>query len=120
MGVEEFNAKEEIKEIVEKCIRCGRCNLHCPVLRVVREEYVSPRGRAIILENGFIEKSVYDCTLCKACEKDCPLDIKLCNAFRKARQILVFKGKENSCSKEILDNLKKSRNIYGVNLSSQF
>lgn len=96
MGVEEFNAKEEIKEIVEKCISCGMCNSICPVLRIVREEQVSPRGRTLILNNKFIEKSVYDCTLCKACEKRCPLGLKLCDAFIKARQVLVFSGKEIS------------------------
>ncbi|MFH1359137.1 MAG: (Fe-S)-binding protein [archaeon] len=93
MGVEEYNAKEEIKEIVEKCIRCGMCNSHCPVLRVMRQENVSPRGRTVILDHDFIEKSVYDCTLCKACEKKCPLNLKLCEAFIKARQVLVFQGK---------------------------
>jgi len=107
MSVEEFNAKEEIKEIVEKCMRCGMCNSHCPVLRIVREEQVSPRGRAIILDHEIIEKSVYKCTLCKACEEKCPLDLKLCDAFIKARQVLVFKGKENSGCKEMMDNLKK-------------
>ena len=113
MGVEEFNAKEEIKEIVERCIRCGMCNSHCPVLRVVREECVSPRGRAIVLDRDIIEKSVYECTLCKVCEEKCPLDINLCDAFIKARQVLVFKGKENQGSKEMMDNLKKG-NVFGV------
>lgn len=114
MGVEEFNAKEEIKEIVERCIRCGMCNSHCPVLRIVREEQVSPRGRAIVLDHDIIEKSVYQCTLCKACEEKCPLDIKLCDAFIKSRQVLVFKDKENQGFKEMIDNLKKKGNVFGV------
>lgn len=111
MGVEEFNAKEEIKDIVERCIKCGMCNSHCPVLRVAREEYHSPRGQTIILDKGFIEKIVYDCTLCKVCEEKCPLDLKLCTAFIKAREVLVLKGKEIKENKEMVRNLEK-RNEY--------
>ncbi|MBT4352172.1 (Fe-S)-binding protein, partial [archaeon] len=108
------NAKEEIKEIVEKCIRCGMCNSHCPVLRIIREEQVSPRGRAIVLDHNIIEKSVYECTLCKACEEKCPLNLKLCDAFVKARQVLVFRGKDIPGNKELIDNLKKSENVFGL------
>tara|TARA_Y100000310_G_scaffold255281_1_gene262630 strand:- start:136 stop:495 length:360 start_codon:yes stop_codon:yes gene_type:complete len=113
MSVEEDNAKEEIKEIVERCIRCGRCNELCPVLKVMREEQYSPRGKAIILDNNNFESLVYDCTLCKACEKQCPLDIKLCSAFIKARQVLVSQKKEKPENKEMIRNLEKIGNIYG-------
>jgi Fe-S oxidoreductase len=114
MAVEEFNAKEEIKEIVENCINCGMCNSICPVLRIVRKEHYSPRGRAIALKENIFEKLVYDCTLCKSCEKNCPLDIKLCEAFIKARQILVFQKKENSKHKEMIHNLETESNVYGI------
>jgi len=113
MTIESDNAKEEIKEIVEKCFRCGRCKSLCPVLRVMREEQYSPRGQAIILDNGFFEKIVYSCTLCKACEKQCPLDLKLCNAFIKARQVLVEQKKEIPENKEMIKNLIKSGNEFG-------
>lgn len=113
MAVESDNAKEEIKEIVEKCIRCGLCKSLCPVLRVIREEQYSPRGRAIILDNNFFEKIFYDCNLCKACEKQCPVNLKLCSAFIKARSVLVNQGKELAANKEMIKNLDKTGNIYG-------
>ena len=114
MGVEGENAKEEIKEIVEKCFRCGLCKELCPVLRVMREEQFSPRGKAIILDNEGFEKIVYDCTLCKACEKQCPLKLKLCTAFIKAREVLVSEKKEIPANKEMIKNLDKEGNIYGI------
>ena len=54
MTIETDNATEEIKEIVEKCIKCGRCKNLCPVFKVMREEQYSPRGKAIILENNYL------------------------------------------------------------------
>jgi Fe-S oxidoreductase len=113
MTIETDNAKEEIKEIVERCIRCGKCRKLCSVLRVMREEQYSPRGKAVILDNGHFEKIVHDCTLCKACEKTCPFNLKLCSAFIKARQVLVGQKKEIPENKAMIKNLDKIGNVYG-------
>jgi len=113
MSIESDNAKGEIKEIVEKCIRCGLCKEICPVLRILRNEQNSPRGRTVILDEGFVESIVFDCTLCKACEVNCPLNLKLCTAFIKARQILVSQKKGIEKNEEILKNINKTGNIFG-------
>lgn len=114
MSVEAENAKEEIKEIVKECFKCGLCKPLCPVLIVIREEQFSPRGKAIILDNNNYERLVYDCTLCKACEAQCPLNLKLCNAFIKARMIMVDSKREIAANREMIDNLTLSDNIYGI------
>ncbi len=114
MTIEIDNAKEEIREIVERCFKCGLCRELCPVLRVMRTEEYSPRGKAIILENLEYEKIVYECSLCKACEVKCPLNLKLCTAFIKCREIHVNQKKELAENKEMIKNLEKSGNIYGI------
>lgn len=114
MTIETDNAKEEIKDIVKKCFKCGLCKELCPVLRAVREEQFSPRGKAIILENEIYEKIFYDCTLCRACEIKCPHNLKLCDAFIKARGILINQKKEISENREMIKNLEKTGNIYGI------
>lgn len=114
MGIESDNAKQEAIELVEKCFRCGLCRELCPVLRVEREEQFSPRGKAIIIDNSNFEKIVYDCTLCKACEKKCPYSLKLCTAFIKAREVLVLQGRELTSNKDIIKNLEETGNIYGI------
>jgi len=114
MNIETDNAKEEIREIVEQCFKCGLCRELCPVLRVMRTEEFSPRGKAIILENKNFERIVYDCALCKACEVKCPLNLKLCAAFIHAREILVNQKKELPENKEMIKNLEKTGNIYGI------
>jgi len=90
------------------------CKQLCPVLRIMREEQFSPRGKAIILDNQFFEKIVYDCTLCKACEVKCPLNLKLCDAFVKARKVLVANEKELPANEDMIKNLNKTGNIFGI------
>lgn len=114
MTIETENSKEQIKDIVSQCIRCGLCRELCPVLQALREEEYSPRGKAIILQNHIFEKIVYECTLCKACQKQCPLSIDLCKAFILSRQILVSQRREFSANKQMIENLEKTGNIFGI------
>ena len=110
--VEEKNAKEEIIEITEKCIKCGLCKELCPVLRVLREEQCSPRGHAILLSNNIYDSILFDCALCRACEEKCPLNLKLCTAIKKARNVLNLKGKEHDANKKMLEKLNKKENPF--------
>jgi len=111
MKAEIHNLKEEIKENVDRAIKSGISNEGCAVFRVLRKEQFSPRGKAIMLDNNFYEKILYKCNLCKACEFS---DSKLCDAFLKARQVLVLQGKELNANKEMIDNLEKTGNVYGI------
>lgn len=113
MSIEADNAKEEIKELIEKCIECGLCKGRCPVFKVLREEAGGARGKVIMLKNDIYDRSFFDCCLCGACEEECPLNLKLCDAFRKARQVLVGMNKESKSGKEMVKNLKKSGNVFG-------
>ena len=112
MSVEEKNTKEEIIEIVEKCIKCGLCKELCPVFKAIREEQYSPRGHAILLSNKIYDKILFDCTLCKACEEKCPLNLKICTAIKKARNILNMKDKEHLKNKEMLKRFEEKKVAY--------
>ncbi len=108
MKTEEYNLKEEIKEEVANALRNGIDNEGCAVFRVMRKEHYSPKGKAIILNNDFYEKIIYKCNLCRACGDG------LCASFQKARRVLVLKDKEMNANKEMIDNLKRTGNIYGI------
>ena len=114
MTIESDNAKEEIKEIVEKCIKCGLCKQLCPVFKVMREEQYSPRGKAILFNKEIYTEVVYNDTLSGACEKICPLNIKMHEAIIKARKVLVESKKEISENKEMILNLEKTGNVFGI------
>ena len=109
------NLVNEIQEIVEPCITCGMCKALCPVFKVLREEAKSPRGKTILLNNKVIDKIVFECTLCKACEQKCPLNLEICKAIQKARQVLVLRGKPLKQNKEMIENIKKTGNPFGNN-----
>lgn len=114
MTVESDNAKEEIKEIIEKCFKCGFCKPLCPVFKIMREEQFSPRGKAILLDNNQYEKIFYQDTLSKQCEVNCPLNIKMHEAIIKARKVLVENKKEMPGNKDMIKNLNKTGNIFGI------
>jgi Fe-S oxidoreductase len=112
-SIEAENMINEIKEIVEKCVECGMCKGLCPVFRQIREETISPRGKAMILKEGIYDKIVYKCTLCKACEKKCPLNLSLPDAFIKTRAVLVEAGKETKENKEMMEKVRQDGNPFG-------
>ena len=118
-SIEAENAKQEIKEIINECIKCGMCKSLCPVFKIVREEVISPRGKVLILEKEIYDKIMYECSLCKACEETCPVDIKLCEAFKKARKVLVEIGKETASNKEMMKNIKEAGNPFGKNIDKK-
>lgn len=113
MGVEDHNLKEEIKEMIASSLKTGISNDSCGVFRVMRKEQYSPRGKALILDRGFYDKIIYSCNLCKACESPV-FSSKLCEAFLKARQVLVLQKKDPKKIRGLIDNLRKTGNIYGA------
>jgi len=113
--IEADNLIEEASEILSSCIRCGMCREVCPVFKVLRDESVSPRGHSILLSDKVLEKIVFECNLCKACERKCPLGIKVCDAILKAREALVLRDKGTKENKEMMREVRKTGNPFGKN-----
>ena len=106
-NVEMENLIEEIGEILHPCIKCGMCKSLCPVFKTLKEEGVSPRGHSIMLNEKKLNELVFKCNLCKACEEKCPLNLKICDAMKKAREALVLDGKELKSNKEMIEAIRK-------------
>ena len=111
--IEADNLMEEASEVFDNCIKCGMCKSICPVFKVLKEERVSPRGKAIILSEKIMDKILFECTLCKGCEQKCPLDIKICDGVRKAREAMVLKKKGLKSNEEMIANIRKYGNPFG-------
>ncbi|MFA4960378.1 MAG: 4Fe-4S dicluster domain-containing protein [Candidatus Pacearchaeota archaeon] len=115
LDIETNNLIEEVREVLSPCIKCGMCKSLCPVFKSLREESVSPRGKAILLSEKTLDKIVFQCNLCKACEEKCPLNLKICEAIRKAREAMVLSKKELKENKEMIENIRNTGNPFGKN-----
>ncbi len=111
--IEAGNLIENASEIFGKCTRCGMCKSLCPVFKTLKEEGVSPRGKGIIISEKVMDKVVFECTLCKACEQKCPLGIKICDAISDVRQAMVLRGKGLKSNEEMIGNIRKYGNPFG-------
>lgn len=114
-AVEIENLQEEIRNETERCVKCGLCKGMCPVFKIMKEEYYSPRGKAILLSEDIIDKIVFQCNLCKSCEENCPLGLHIADSVAKAREILVLKGKGLEENKEMIKNIRETGNPFGKN-----
>ncbi len=96
-----------------KCVECGFCKVSCPVYRAVVNESTSPRTKGRLKNEGMHEKVFYLCTLCDAHKISCPvkkLDLDIIEARRK----MVEQGMGPDKNKEMISNLRKSGNIFGI------
>ncbi len=80
----------------EICVRCGKCNPHCPSYQIFKREDFSPRGRNFLLIQGLPqEKSLTEsfnyCLLCGRCERVCPLRVSFPRAYLQS----LLKGGSN-------------------------
>lgn len=103
------------------CTMCGYCKNVCPTFINVLRDPPSSRGR-LIMSYGMLEgelepddsvvKAIYQCTLCRDCNRRCPSKVKVPDIVRAARASLVEKGLAYDAHKAFIDNIKKTGNIF--------
>lgn len=108
INIEARNAMEEVQEILSPCIKCGMCKSLCPVFKTLKKEEISPRGHSIMLNENILNELVFQCNLCKACEKKCPLNLKICDAMKKAREALVLNNRGLKTNEEMIEAIRKT------------
>ena len=99
-----INSEEIIQEIVDevsKCNYCGFCEWVCTTYRVTKNRYFSPRGRVNLIKLALmpnskselnlldIVDSIYTCVLCRACETQCPIGIKITKVVMLCRSLIL-------------------------------
>ena len=107
------NLMEEASAVFENCAQCGLCKSRCGVFRVLREEQYSAKGHGDLLSAKVMDKILFECNLCKACEESCPLNLKICDAVLKGREAMVLLGKGLKGNEEMIDNVRKNGNPFG-------
>ncbi len=81
-------------DVLQNCLRCGRCLTVCPTYQETMLETDSPRGRLSLLravEDGKLPLSegvmehLYNCLDCRACNTVCPLSLPIGELILKGR-----------------------------------
>jgi glycolate oxidase iron-sulfur subunit len=96
-----INSEEILKQVTQKCIRCGFCVYSCPSWSVHgMNEYYSPRGRVTLIKamvndpNFKIEEavdSIYTCNTCRRCYIECPTGVDVAELSIYARDYIAKK-----------------------------
>jgi len=113
---------KEYEKQMNMCIRCAYCFEKCPVIKEVQWDSDGARGK-IIMSYGilcgelepskYIADKLFRCTYCRDCMDRCPSKLDILEIFSNARAELVDAGFASDTHKYIIENIKKTGNIYG-------
>jgi glycolate oxidase iron-sulfur subunit len=91
---------EPLKEIAEKCVRCGICQSVCPVFAEIQKESAVARGKVTLIRKLLFKETSYSrklstyllqCLGCGACSENCPNGVKADDLILAARALMVEK-----------------------------
>lgn len=114
----------DILEIAQKCVYCGYCSV-CPTFKELNWESNHPRGILEQIKMYYNEKytkdvskslfdAIFSCTMCKACENICIVDLPLLQVWEQIRQEAFRRGRWSSDLLTIYDKVKATHNIFGL------
>jgi len=91
---------EPLKEIAEKCVRCGICQSVCPVFAEVQKEAAVARGKVSLIRKLLSQETEYSgrlstyllqCLGCGACTENCPNGVRADELIMAARALMIEK-----------------------------
>ncbi|MFA5128448.1 MAG: LUD domain-containing protein [Patescibacteria group bacterium] len=103
------------------CINCGACLNFCPAYHELGtkygDKYLGSKG---IILSAFMaellrakESGCYSCTLCSACQENCPVKIDLPGMMKKIRTKLNAENLETGENKKMIGNTREFGNPFG-------
>lgn len=110
----------EIRQAVDKCMRCGNCQAVCPLYKEEQNEAAVARGKIFLvgaLASGqlAVTKDVQEildmCLLCASCKANCPCGVKVDEIILGARAA-VAREKGIMLPKAVAFSILKKRGLF--------
>ena len=111
----------------EKCRFCFMCRHLCPVQLQTGKEINTPRAKGLVLSmvnkgaqefDESMAQAMYECVLCDACVNDCATGYQPPIYIREARTESVVNGTAPAAVMELIENIERTGNIYGMDKPS--
>jgi len=99
---------------IENCNLCGMCNKSCLISEITKKETTSPRGKMTLIKKEILDKTFYICTDPKEYNTSCKKNVDIYKHIMRMRQLMVEKGMETKANKELINNLRKTGNPFGI------
>ena len=112
------------------CIGCRRCGLHCPRVRVGKQEATTVKDLSMVsftltarelIMDGYlyglervVSEGLFDCSLCRSCSNICPVGIDLAEYILKLREECQKKDIFSEPHKRIRKNIREIGTAYGA------
>jgi glycolate oxidase iron-sulfur subunit len=122
---------KNLKEELNKCVKCGTCRSICPTFRVIGRESASARGKLTLIDAylkgdiGLTEdyyKHTKECTMCGACRDSCPSGVDTTGIINSARADAVKQKGLGFATSFIFKNVLDSSKLmpFAVKCASKF
>jgi heterodisulfide reductase subunit D len=119
----------DLETEILKCVRCGRCRSICPTLNYQLGsnepawETSVARGR-VLMAHGLQQNQlkpteklihdIFDCVICNSCVDLCPSGVEPTKIIEATRKELLDQGLAPPLIMQLIDTLKETKNIYGL------
>jgi len=90
-------AAQQLRQELDRCVKCGMCLAECPTYRLEGSENESPRGRLALIEglvSGRLQadealiRHLDNCLTCRRCERVCPSQVRYGHLIDRGRGLL--------------------------------
>lgn len=116
-----YDFERKYRDLILQCSRCGFCQAVCPVYGATLRPAYNARGKMLLLKEVMDGKiglgdemieTLFQCTTCASCEKNCPSGVRVPEIIKQARKDMVGIGSCHPAFRGMSEVLLRHTNIY--------
>jgi len=124
-----YDFERKYRDLILQCSRCGFCQAVCPIYGATLRPSYNARGKMLLLKevmdgkiplNDELIETLFQCTTCASCEKNCPSGVRVPEIIKQVRKDMVGIGSCHPAFKGMNEVLLKNTNIYAEDETPDF